>query len=571
MAVTGEAEEPMIEEGAHSVVLSANNSGQVEENRPTVRLKGGAEATPLTEFSAMENGHVQAMVSDEPTIAEKVAMENYDVPAHVLAFVPPDGGCRAWLVMFASFLCNGIIFGTINSSGLIYNDLVKKLEDAGDPNAAFKTSMMTSLAIGSTFLLSVVAGVLTDNLGIRLTTFIGGAIATAGMFISSFFSDKVEVLMITYGLMFGGGASLAYTPSLVILGHYFQRWMGIVNGFVTAGSSVFTIALPFILPYILNIGLQTTFQVLAGLNAFLMLAALVFKPLMPILPQTRPKYENTCKGHCKSFWSRIINFDIWKNKRYVIWTLAIPSALFGYFVPYVHLVKYVKYVLGDDVNSQLLVQCMGITSGLGRIFFGLIADRPWVNRIILQQISFFCIGTLTMLLTASNAMPFFIVIALGMGLFDGCFISLLGPIAFDIVGPVGASQAIGCLLAMCSIPLTCGPAIAGALYDHLHSYLIPFLCAGIPPIIGAMVLFAVSCAKQPPKGTPGSPVRESTEKQNNAAAVEDPKETQRLMTDKTREETNEKHQNNCEIYSLQLPPHGVAGPSVLERSIIQRL
>ncbi|XP_042229594.1 monocarboxylate transporter 10-like isoform X2 [Homarus americanus] len=529
MAITGEGEEPMVEEGAQSVIIPTRNTSQAEDSVDVP--SPGSNDTPMTEMSAIENGHVQLMVADEPTLAEKVAMENYDVPAHVLAFVPPDGGCRAWLVMFASFLCNGIIFGTINSSGLLYADLVKKLQDAGDPNAAFKTSMMTSLAIGSTFLLSVVAGVLTDNLGIRLTTFIGGALATAGMFISSFFCDQVEILMITYGLMFGGGASLAYTPSLVILGHYFQRWMGLVNGFVTAGSSVFTIALPFILPHVLDIGLQTTFQVLAGLNAFLMLAALVFKPLMPILPQARPQYDNTCKGHCLSFWSRIINFDIWLNKRYVIWTLCIPSALFGYFVPYVHMVKYAKNVLGEDANSQLLVQCMGITSGLGRIFFGLIADRPWVNRIILQQISFFCIGVLTMLLTAANAMPFFIVITLGMGLFDGCFISLLGPIAFDIVGPVGASQAIGCLLAMCSIPLTSGPAIAGALYDHLQSYLIPFLCAGIPPIVGAFVLFSISCIKQPPKGAPGSPVREPTEKQNNAAAVEEPKETHKLMSD----------------------------------------
>ncbi|KAK7069551.1 hypothetical protein SK128_026121 [Halocaridina rubra] len=391
--------------------------------------------------------------------------------------------------------------------------------------------MMMSLAIGSTFFLSVVAGVLTDNLGIRLTTFIGGALATAGMFISSFFCDQIEVLMVTYGLMFGGGASLAYTPSLVILGHYFQRWMGLVNGFVTAGSSIFTIVLPFILPYVLDVGLQTTFQVLAGLNAFLMVAALVFKPLMPILPQSRPQYDNSCKGQCKSFWSRIINFDIWKNKRYVIWTFAIPMALFGYFVPYVHLVKYVKLVLGEDTNSQLLVQCIGATSGLGRIFFGLIADRPWVNRILLQQVSFFCIGSLTMLLTAVNAMPFFIVIALGMGLFDGCFISLLGPIAFDIVGPTGAPQAIGCLLAMCSIPLTCGPAIAGALFDHLNSYLVSFLLAGVPPVIGSLVLFSISCVKQPPPGAPGSPVREPLEKQNNATAVEEPKETHTLMSD----------------------------------------
>ncbi|MPD03104.1 hypothetical protein E2C01_098724 [Portunus trituberculatus] len=53
--------------------------------------------------------------------------------------------------------------------------------------------MMMSLAIGSTFLFSVLAGVLTDSLGIRITTLIGGALSTAGMFISSFFADSVSV------------------------------------------------------------------------------------------------------------------------------------------------------------------------------------------------------------------------------------------------------------------------------------------------------------------------------------------------------------------------------------------
>ena len=35
---------------------------------------------------------------------------------------------------------------------------------------------------------------------------------------------------------------------------------------------------------------------------------------------------------------QVVYLDNWRNKRFVIWTLAIPLALFGYFVPYVHLV-----------------------------------------------------------------------------------------------------------------------------------------------------------------------------------------------------------------------------------------
>ena len=55
-----------------------------------------------------------------------------------------------------------------------------------------------------------------------------------------------------------------------------------------------------------------------------------------------------------------------------------------------------------------------------------------------------------------------------MGLFDGCFVTLLGPIAFDLCGSKGASQAIGSLLGLFSIPMTIGPPIAGLIYDKVR-------------------------------------------------------------------------------------------------------
>ena len=44
--------------------------------------------------------------------------------------------------------------------------------------------------------------------------------------------------------MVGSGSSLVYTPSVVILGHYFKRYHGVVNGFVTIGSAIFGVLLP---------------------------------------------------------------------------------------------------------------------------------------------------------------------------------------------------------------------------------------------------------------------------------------------------------------------------------------
>lgn len=68
-------------------------------------------------------------------------------------------------------------------------------------------------------------------------------------------------MYLTYGLLFGLGASLAYTPSLVILGHYFSKYLGLVNGFVTAGSSIFTMVMPFLIDHLLvNLGLPATLR-----------------------------------------------------------------------------------------------------------------------------------------------------------------------------------------------------------------------------------------------------------------------------------------------------------------------
>ena len=112
--------------------------------------------------------------------------------------------------------------------------------------------MIGSLTIGTTFFLSFLVGILSDRIGLRLTSIIGSVLATLGMGLSALLYQHIEVLYLTYGLMFGAGASLVYTPSLTILGHYFKRKLGLVNGLVTAGSSIFTIGLSFMNQHILE-------------------------------------------------------------------------------------------------------------------------------------------------------------------------------------------------------------------------------------------------------------------------------------------------------------------------------
>jgi len=427
--------------------------------------------------------------------------------------VPPDGGFWAWVVMGSCFLVNGIIFGIINTFGILFVQLKKDMEVAGVEDAASKCALVGSLTIGTTFFLSFLVGMLADKIGLRLTAIIGGVLATLGMSLSAVGYKHVEVLYVTYGLMFGTGSSLVYTPSLTILGHYFRRRLGVVNGIVTAGSSLFTIGLSFINQHILEThGLLPCLQMFAGMSSLLILCALTF---IPVLPPNPPAVKVEKMSKFMKVVEKLVYLDNWRNKRFVVWALAIPLALFGYFVPYCHLPQFAKDIpldTDDLINGEKasqLIMCIGVSSGLGRIASGFIADMPAVkrngNRIILQQISFASIGVCTMLITTAQMFGDHIFMAMLafcfiLGIFDGCFITMLGPIAFDICGPKGAGQAIGFLLAMCSIPLTIGPPVAGFIYDKVHDYTIAFLAAGVPPIVGAVVMFSIRCFPPPDTG-----------------------------------------------------------------------
>ena len=52
--------------------------------------------------------------------------------------------------------------------------------------------------------------------------------------------------------MLGFGLSLIYSPSLTMVGHYWKRRFGVINGFVTSGSAVFTLIMYYLLEFLME-------------------------------------------------------------------------------------------------------------------------------------------------------------------------------------------------------------------------------------------------------------------------------------------------------------------------------
>ncbi|KAM9383498.1 monocarboxylate transporter 10 [Phaethornis superciliosus] len=464
---------------------------------PAAPLPGLPEAAAAVVEHRQENGGEWCRGSVSPAAPEG---ESGDQPGEAAAaedapgslgcpespeFEPPEGGW-GWVVMLAAMWCNGAVFGIQNSCGVLFVSMLELFGGSEDKQMRFKTAWVSSLSMGMVFFCSPVVSIFTDLFGCRKVAVTGAAVGLVGLLSSSFVST-IEPLYFTYGILFACGCSFAYQPSLVILGHYFKKRLGLVNGIVTAGSSLFTVSLPFLLRISIDsLGLFNTLRVLCILMFILFLAGFTYKPLV----SNDKDKEGGKKGKFRfPPKKKIFNFSVFKVLSYRIWAFGIPAALFGYFVPYVHLMSHVKDRFGDSMPEEVLLLCMGITSGVGRLIFGRVADYiPGAKKVYLQVASFFFIGLMSMMIPLCHVFGALIVVCLFMGLFDGCFICIMAPIAFELIGAQDVSQAIGFLLGFMSVPMTVGPPIAGLLRDHLGTYDVAFYLAGVPPIIGGAIL-----------------------------------------------------------------------------------
>ncbi|XP_029627600.1 monocarboxylate transporter 8-like [Salmo trutta] len=427
-------------------------------------------------------------------------------PGQSPGFVPPEGGF-GWLVVFAATWCNGSIFGIQNSFGILHMMLVKDHADPNDKTSQFKVAWVGALAMGMIFFCSPVVSMFTDHFGCRKTAVGGATMAFIGL-LSTAFATSLSLRYLTYGILFGCGSSFAFQPSLVILGHYFRRRLGLANGVVTAGSSLFSMGLPVLLTKVVEpLGLSRTFQILSLFMLVQALLALTFRPLLPQSAPMGPPEPGGPVGSTTqpgapargSRWSRAqtqvrkaFNVKVFHIITYRVWAFGVSTAVLGYFVPYIHLMNFVKEQFKEPQKEWILLVCIGASSGMGRLLFGKVGDLiPGAKKIWMQSVSFMVLGLMSMMIPQCTVFEGLIVVCVFLGLCDGCFITIMAPIAFELVGPMQASQAIGYLLGLMALPMTAGPPIAGLLHDYCGDYNMAFYLAGGPPIVGGIVLFFV--------------------------------------------------------------------------------
>ncbi|XP_059610148.1 monocarboxylate transporter 12 isoform X2 [Phlebotomus argentipes] len=213
----------------------------------------------------------------------QAAMENAEYE-----LVPPDGGW-GWLVLAGSMLVNILIPGTIKSFGVLFVEFLETF-NASPATAAWIPALCYFLYSS----LGPVSSILSVKYSYRTVTLIGGTFAAVGM-ILTFWASSVTYLYISYGILVGTGAGLAFPPTVYIVTSYFVRLRGLANGLCISGSALGSIILPPVLRYLLEtFGYRGACLIMGGVTLNVWVAAIFYQPVeqhMKRVPKALPPVE----------------------------------------------------------------------------------------------------------------------------------------------------------------------------------------------------------------------------------------------------------------------------------------
>lgn len=116
---------------------------------------------------------------------------------------------------------------------------------------------------------------------------------------------------------------------------------------------------------------------------------------------------------------QMLDFSLLKDVIFLLFTISNICTSIGFNMPYIYLPDRAHEYGINKTDATNLISVIGIANTIGRVVFGWMADKPWVNRLMLYNTSLFICGLATALSPLNNSYPFLVCYAAVFGAFIG--------------------------------------------------------------------------------------------------------------------------------------------------------
>ncbi|KAL7856834.1 hypothetical protein SRHO_G00157330 [Serrasalmus rhombeus] len=396
----------------------------------------------------------------------------------------PDGGW-GWAVLFGCFVITGFSYAFPKAVSVFFKELIKEF-GVGYSDTAWISSILLAMLYGSGPLCSV----LVNRFGCRPVMMVGGLFASLGMVLASFSTSIIHIYLST-GVITGLGLALNFQPSLIMLNRYFNEKRPLANGLAAAGSPVALCCLSPLgqaLQYMY--GWRGGFLILGGMLLNCCACGALMRPLTAPKKSEEDQEAHKVVEEKPKPKRKLLDFSVFKDRGFVIYTVAAAIMVLGLFVPPVFVVSYAKELGNEDTKSALLLTILGFIDIFARPTCGIIAGLKWVRPRCVYFFSFAMIfnGTTDIIGSMSKDYSALVVFCIFFGISYGMVGALQFEVLMAIVGTEKFSSAIGLVLLVEAVAVLVGPPGAGRLLDATKVYMYVFLLAGCEVVLSAVVL-----------------------------------------------------------------------------------
>lgn len=245
----------------------------------------------------------------------------------------------------------------------------------------------------------------------RWSPIAGLLIMCAGLAASSF-ATSVAQLVVTQGVMYAVGGSVAYSPCIMYMDEWFVRRKGLAYGIMWSGTGLAGVVLPLLLQTLLAAyGFRTTLR---------LWAVVVFALTAPLAYYIKPRLPPSAAA---ATHARPLDLRFVLTRTFALHQVANVVEAFGFFLPGIYLPSYARSALGaSGALSALTVLLLNVASVFGCVVMGGLIDRLDVTTCILISTLGATVG-IFLLWGLASSLPVLYMFCVVYGLFAGSFTS----------------------------------------------------------------------------------------------------------------------------------------------------
>ncbi|KAM5536453.1 hypothetical protein V8D89_009889 [Ganoderma adspersum] len=362
----------------------------------------------------------------------------------------PDGGLRAWLVVFGAFCGLCATVGLVNAWGTFqayYQEV--ELSHRSSSDIAWIGSVQNAMLYAP----GLVVGRLFDRGHLRLPMLVASAVFVVCMFLTAECTEYWQFLL-CQGFGIGLSTGVLFNMGNMILAHWFKKRLGLALACMFGGASIGGCIFPITVKALLQ---RTSFPWTMRILGFITFGLLVVTNLVIARRLTGTRDLRP-----------LVSIAEFKNLAYSFYVASLVINTLALFTVLTYLTVS---AVGDNLDADLAFDLLTIanaTSTLGRIGSGLLADRYGPLNVLIP-------ATL-MTAVVTYAWPFatnvaaFVVISVLIGISTGGILAIIVQ-PFAHMGPVeDVGMRIGMALTLVTAGVIAGPPISGAIVDSTGSF-----------------------------------------------------------------------------------------------------